>query len=198
MARRVPLRHALYANEPRRLRRVHRRGRDRGPRRRRLRDRRDRAHRHLDGRRERPPVRAVRLWPSGAGQGSRRGWPVDGERRRSPGAPRERCQAIHGRGACHHPDGVVRLVRSALEVFRHDAQAHAQRSARARAPIRSPVRDSSPRDRGGAMAVTKQRASTCASTRSAATASGTATSWPPTSYRSTSGATPSSAAPSPP
>jgi NADH:ubiquinone oxidoreductase subunit F (NADH-binding) len=37
----------------------------------------------------------------------------------------ERCEAISGRGACHHPDGVVRLVRSALEVFRDDAKAHA-------------------------------------------------------------------------
>jgi NADH:ubiquinone oxidoreductase subunit F (NADH-binding) len=36
-----------------------------------------------------------------------------------------RCEAISGRGACRHPDGVVRLVRSALEVFRSDAEAHA-------------------------------------------------------------------------
>jgi NADH:ubiquinone oxidoreductase subunit F (NADH-binding) len=37
----------------------------------------------------------------------------------------ERCQVIPGRSACHHPNGVVRLVQSALEVFRHDARAHA-------------------------------------------------------------------------
>lgn len=37
----------------------------------------------------------------------------------------ERCQVIPGRSACHHPNGVVRLVYSALEVFRHDALAHA-------------------------------------------------------------------------
>jgi NADH:ubiquinone oxidoreductase subunit F (NADH-binding) len=36
-----------------------------------------------------------------------------------------RCETIAGRGACHHPDGVVRLVRSALEVFRNDAKSHA-------------------------------------------------------------------------
>lgn len=36
-----------------------------------------------------------------------------------------RCETIAGRGACHHPDGVVRLVRSALEVFRVDAKSHA-------------------------------------------------------------------------
>lgn len=33
--------------------------------------------------------------------------------------------AIAGRGACHHPDGVVRLVRSALWVFQDDMAAHA-------------------------------------------------------------------------
>jgi NADH:ubiquinone oxidoreductase subunit F (NADH-binding) len=37
---------------------------------------------------------------------------------------RRRCDAIDGRGACHHPDGVVRLVRTALEVFRDDIDAH--------------------------------------------------------------------------
>ncbi len=33
--------------------------------------------------------------------------------------------AVAGRGACHHPDGAVRLVRSALEVFGDDVEAHA-------------------------------------------------------------------------
>lgn len=33
--------------------------------------------------------------------------------------------AVDGRGACHHPDGVVRLVRSALGVFEDDFAAHA-------------------------------------------------------------------------
>ena len=36
-----------------------------------------------------------------------------------------RCAVIEGRGACHHPDGVVRLVRSALDVFRDDIADHA-------------------------------------------------------------------------
>jgi len=38
----------------------------------------------------------------------------------------ERSDAIVGRGACHHPDGVVRLVRSALGVFREDLEQHAR------------------------------------------------------------------------
>jgi NADH:ubiquinone oxidoreductase subunit F (NADH-binding) len=36
-----------------------------------------------------------------------------------------RADAIEGRGACRHPDGVVRLVRSALDVFADDVVAHA-------------------------------------------------------------------------
>lgn len=34
---------------------------------------------------------------------------------------------IAGRGACHHPDGVVRLVRSALTTFAADLEAHRRR-----------------------------------------------------------------------
>lgn len=37
-----------------------------------------------------------------------------------------RCGVIDGRGACRHPDGVVRLVRSALRVFAGDFQSHAR------------------------------------------------------------------------
>jgi NADH:ubiquinone oxidoreductase subunit F (NADH-binding) len=38
----------------------------------------------------------------------------------------ERCRVIEGRGACRHPDGVVRLVRSALRVFADDAADHSR------------------------------------------------------------------------
>jgi NADH:ubiquinone oxidoreductase subunit F (NADH-binding) len=36
-----------------------------------------------------------------------------------------RASVVEGRGACRHPDGVVRVVRSALEVFSDDVAAHA-------------------------------------------------------------------------
>ncbi|HUC35500.1 MAG TPA: NADH-ubiquinone oxidoreductase-F iron-sulfur binding region domain-containing protein [Acidimicrobiales bacterium] len=39
---------------------------------------------------------------------------------------RHRLDAVAGRGACRHPDGVVRLVRSALAVFAADFEEHAR------------------------------------------------------------------------
>ena len=45
-------------------------------------------------------------------------------RRRDLGTLQRYLGEIAGRGACHHPDGVVSLVRSALHVFAHDAEAH--------------------------------------------------------------------------
>ena len=39
---------------------------------------------------------------------------------------RSRCDVVVGRGACRHPDGVVRLVRSALDVFADDVNSHAR------------------------------------------------------------------------
>ncbi len=50
---------------------------------------------------------------------------------RQPGATPRLVQEVHrlaalidGRGACRHPDGTVRLLRSALSAFRHDVTGH--------------------------------------------------------------------------
>jgi NADH:ubiquinone oxidoreductase subunit F (NADH-binding) len=48
------------------------------------------------------------------------------------------CDQIDGRGACHHPDGVVRLVRSAMTAFAGDVAEHRRGAACAhvgRAPL---------------------------------------------------------------
>jgi hypothetical protein len=44
---------------------------------------------------------------------------------------------VDGRGACHHPDGFVRFVASALAVFRAEVADHARGQCRAtdRAPF---------------------------------------------------------------
>jgi len=39
---------------------------------------------------------------------------------------KERSGIINGRGACKHPDGVIRLIASALEVFSNDVAAHSK------------------------------------------------------------------------
>jgi hypothetical protein len=33
---------------------------------------------------------------------------------------------VDGRGACHHPDGAVRMIRSALSVFTPELEQHAR------------------------------------------------------------------------
>ena len=89
-----------------------------------LRPDRDGARPGLPGRVQRPPVRSLRLRPA-------RIWP-----RSSSGLCAGRCSRadlrrldryagqILGRGACHHPDGAVRLVRSALRTFEVDVRRH--------------------------------------------------------------------------
>jgi NADH:ubiquinone oxidoreductase subunit F (NADH-binding) len=51
------------------------------------------------------------------------------------GRERERvlrwAQEVRGRGACHHPDGAVRFVESALEVFAPEIGAHQNRRCNA-------------------------------------------------------------------
>jgi NADH:ubiquinone oxidoreductase subunit F (NADH-binding) len=47
-----------------------------------------------------------------------------GDRRGVLGQLQERCSVIEGRGACRHPDGVVRLVESALRVFAGPIEEH--------------------------------------------------------------------------
>ena len=43
-----------------------------------------------------------------------------------PGLLRRWMGQVDGRGACHHPDGAVRLIRSALRVFGVEIDRHAQ------------------------------------------------------------------------
>jgi hypothetical protein len=43
---------------------------------------------------------------------------------------------IANRGACHHPDGAIRFVRSALDTFRDEVDRHARRTCSARTTAR--------------------------------------------------------------
>jgi NADH:ubiquinone oxidoreductase subunit F (NADH-binding) len=42
------------------------------------------------------------------------------------------CEEIKGRGACHHPDGAVRFVQSALSVFRAEVERHGRQRCTSR------------------------------------------------------------------
>ena len=59
---------------------------------------------------------------------------------RDPGLPAEvhRLAAlVDGRGACHHPDGSVRMLRTALHTFGTDVQAHLAGWCTAHIPLES-------------------------------------------------------------
>ena len=56
------------------------------------------------------------------------------------------CAEVRGRGACHHPNGVVRLVESSLAVFADDVESHRRGRCRARPaglPLGPPPTDGS-------------------------------------------------------
>jgi NADH:ubiquinone oxidoreductase subunit F (NADH-binding) len=44
---------------------------------------------------------------------------------------------VDGRGACHHPDGAVRMIRSALSVFTPELEQHARGWWSTRSPVRA-------------------------------------------------------------
>ena len=49
-----------------------------------------------------------------------------GHRRQTPADLERWSGLVEGRGACHHPDGTVRFVRSALTVFGPEIKRHAR------------------------------------------------------------------------
>ena len=52
---------------------------------------------------------------------------------RAPERLAQLCDLVEGRGACHHPDGVAKLVRSALRAFPRHVSAHQERGPCAQA-----------------------------------------------------------------
>ncbi|HTW99083.1 MAG TPA: NADH-ubiquinone oxidoreductase-F iron-sulfur binding region domain-containing protein, partial [Acidimicrobiales bacterium] len=66
-----------------------------------------------------PDALAGRAGPPGPARGARAGGGSE-----AVSALLRRCDLVEGRGACRHPDGAARLVRSALTVFADDLEGH--------------------------------------------------------------------------